>query len=216
VNSSPSFNSTIIAFSQGEGICFGNSSEGQVDYCDIYGNSGGAFGGNVPTALGEPVTTNANGDSCDIYYNIFLEPMFADTAAGDFHLLRGSPCIDAGDPTLPFDPDSTIADIGAFYFDQSATEPPVVLLPMVYALHPNWPNPLNASTMIRYDLPTAGKVSLTIYNLLGQRVATLFDGQQAAGSHTISWDAADLPSGVYLCRMEACDFARTQKMVLIK
>jgi hypothetical protein len=70
--------------------------------------------------------------------------------------------------------------------------------------------------MIRYDVPQAGKVSVTIFNLLGQRVATLFDGRQLAGSYTISWEAANLPSGVYLCRMEAAGFAQTRKMLLVK
>jgi len=142
--------------------------------------------------------------------------MFVDTAAGDYHLLVSSPCIDAGDPTLPFDPDSTFADIGAFYFDQSAAEPPAILLPTAYALHPNWPNPFNSTTMIRYDVPQAGMVSLTIFNLLGQRVTTLFDGHKLAGSHTISWDAANLPSGVYLCRMQTKGFMQTRKMLLVK
>jgi hypothetical protein len=160
--------------------------------------------------------TNNNGDLCDQYYNIFLDPMFMDTAAGDFHLLAGSPCIDAGDPTLPHDPDSTIADIGAFYFHQSATEPIAVVLPTTFALYPNWPNPFNSTTVIRYDMPMAGSVSLTIYNLLGQRVATLFDGRQLTGSYTVSWNASDFPSGLYFCRMDAAGFAQTRKMVLLK
>jgi hypothetical protein len=210
------FNSTIVAFSSGTGIYFENSAECSVKFCDIFGNSDGPFGGDVPAGLGELIDTNANGDSCDRYYNIFLDPMFVDTVAGDYHLLAGSPCIDAGDPTLPLDPDSTIADIGAFYYHQSAAEPFAVLLPEVYRLHPNWPNPFNSATMIRYDVPQAGKVSVTIFNLLGQRVATLFDGRQLAGSYTISWEAANLPSGVYLCRMEAAGFAQTRKMLLVK
>ncbi len=214
---SPIFNSTIIAFSEGEGIYFDSiAAESRITHCNIFGNGGGSFGGRVPAGIGDLVTTNANGDSCDIYMNIFLDPMFVDAAAGDYHLLAGSPCIDAGDPTLPFDPDSTIADIGAFYFHQLAAEPLVVLLPTAYALHPNWPNPFNSSTMIRYDVPQAGKVSLTIFNLLGQRVTTLFDSRQLAGSYTVSWDAANMPSGVYLCRMDAASFVQTRKLVLVK
>jgi len=214
---SPIFNSTIIAFSEGKGIYFDTiGTESRIIYCNIFGNSGGPFGGEVLAGLGELVATNANGDSCDMYHNIFLNPMFVDTAAGDYHLLAESPCIDAGDPTLPFDPDNTIADIGAFYYHQLAAEPLVVLLPKAYALHANWPNPFNSSTMIRYDVPQAGKVSLTIFNLLGQRVVTLFDGRQLAGTYTIAWDAANLPSGVYLCRMDAAQFVQTRKLVLVK
>jgi len=216
-DSSPVLISTIIAFSVGTGIYFVYAPESQFGFCDFHGNDGGTFGGwGGPTRLGELIRTNANGDSCDSYFNIFLDPMFVDTAARDFHLLAGSPCIDAGDPTLPFDPDSTIADIGAFYFDQSAVEPSAILLPTAYALHPNWPNPFNSSTMIRYDVPQAGRVSLTIFNPLGQRVATLFDGRQLAGSHTINWGASGLPSGLYLCRMAAAEFSQTRKLLLVK
>ena len=63
--------------------------------------------------------SNANGDSCDIYNNIFLDPMFYATVGDSaYYLTAESPCIDAGDPESPWDPDSTIADMGAFYYDQ--------------------------------------------------------------------------------------------------
>jgi hypothetical protein len=214
----PVFTNTIIAFSQGQGVFFHNSRTSQFEYCDIFGNSGGniANPSHGPPGIGQIVGTNANGDSCDQYFNIFLDPMFVDMAEGDYHLLAGSPCIDAGDPTLPHDPDGTIADIGAYYYDQSAVEPIVTSLPMAYALHPNWPNPFNSTTMIRYDVPQAGQLSLTIYNLLGQRVATPFDGRQLAGTYTVAWDAANLPSGLYFCRMDAAGFAQTKKMMLVK
>jgi hypothetical protein len=166
--------------------------------------------------LGEVDTSNANGDSCDIFYNVFLDPMFVDTAAGDYHLLAGSPCIDAGDPDLPLDPDSTITDIGAFYFHQSAAEPFAILLPKVYALHPNWPNPFNPTTTIRYDVRQSGRVQLTIFNLLGQEVTRLVDGRHLAGTYTVSWNADNFPSGIYLCRMEAPGFMQTRRLVLVK
>ena len=68
----------------------------------------------------ELLTTNINGDSCDIYSNIFMDPQFSDGWGLDFSLMSSSPCIDAGDPTLPFDPDGTISDMGSFYYDQSS------------------------------------------------------------------------------------------------
>ncbi len=123
-SSSATFNSTIIAFSGGAGIYFYNGASSQIEYSNIFDNSGGdiAFeddnSSHGPPNIGTISTTNANGDSCDTYYNIFLDPMFVDGATGDYLLLEGSPCIDAGDPELPLNPDSTIADIGAFYYDQ--------------------------------------------------------------------------------------------------
>jgi predicted outer membrane repeat protein len=220
LSSSPVLNSTTIAFSGGEAIYFQNSAGSQIHHCDFFGNTGGSFtfynndSSQGPPQIGELDTTNANGDSCDTFRNIFLDPEFI--SSDDFHLQASSPCIDAGDPSLPLDPDTTVADIGAFYFDQSAAEPPVIIVPTAYALHPNWPNPFNSSTMIRYDVPQSGRVSLTIFNLLGQSVATLFDGRQLAGSYNIAWDAANLPSGVYLCCMEAPGFMQTRKMLLVK
>jgi len=122
--SSPTFNSTIIAFSfDGVGIHFYLSTGTEVHYCDIFGNAGGPLGGGVPAGLGQIDTINANGDSCDSHMNIFLDPMFMDWPAGDFHLLINSPCIDAADPSLPVDPDYTVADIGAFLYDHGYRPP---------------------------------------------------------------------------------------------
>jgi hypothetical protein len=98
------------------GILF--SGTASVTYCNIYDNPPDFFG-SIPAGFGELVDVNANGDSCDLYYNISLDPMYVDTSTGDYHLQPNSPCIDAGDPSSPLDPDSTITDIGCYYFDQS-------------------------------------------------------------------------------------------------
>jgi hypothetical protein len=73
---------------------------------------------NMPAGFGVLDTINYNGDSCDVYFNIFMDPMFVDTANGNLHLQASSPCIDAGDPASPLDPDSTIADMGCYFFNQ--------------------------------------------------------------------------------------------------
>lgn len=105
--SSLTLNSTIIAFSaSGEGVYFSNSPDAVVEYCDVYGNGGGDFGGDVPPGLGVLDTVNYNGDSCDCYLNIFCDPLFTDPEIGDYHLTwynypdpddTKSCCIDAGD-----------------------------------------------------------------------------------------------------------------------
>jgi hypothetical protein len=89
-------------------------------------------------------------------------------------------------------------------------------LPKEYALHPVYPNPFNATATIRYDLPVSSPVKLTLFDVLGKEVALLVDGISPAGTHTVSFDATDLPSGVYLCRFEAGSFAAVQKLMLIK
>jgi len=74
----------------------------------------------MPTGFGVLDRVNANSDSCDAFFNVFMNPMFVDTANRDLHLMAGSPCIDTGDPASPYDPDSTTADMGCYYFNQSA------------------------------------------------------------------------------------------------
>jgi hypothetical protein len=92
------------------------------------------------------------------------------------------------------------------------------VLPQEYALHQNYPNPFNPNTNIRFDLREAGHVTLAIYNILGQNVATLVDQRFNAGSHQVTFDAATagLASGVYFYRIEAGQFTDMKKMVLMK
>lgn len=89
-------------------------------------------------------------------------------------------------------------------------------LPQTYALGQNYPNPFNPSTVIRYELPAAGRVTLSVYTVLGQEVATLIDGERPAGVHEVRFDAADLPSGVYLYRIQSGSFTQTRKMALAR
>jgi len=88
--------------------------------------------------------------------------------------------------------------------------------PHSFALLPNYPNPFNPITEIKYALPWDCWVRLEVYNVLGQRVASLVDGQQKAGYKTAKWDAGSLSSGIYFCRLQAGEFVQTRKMVLIR
>lgn len=80
----------------------------------------------------------------------------------------------------------------------------------------NYPNPFNPSTKIRFEVPKEGKAAVSIYNIMGQKVASLFDGFLNAGAYTTEFDARHLTSGLYLCRLEARDVTITKKMILLR
>ena len=89
-------------------------------------------------------------------------------------------------------------------------------VPNTYRLDQNYPNPFNPSTTIRYGLPSRSHVTLTVFNTLGQQVATLVEGEQEAGFHEATFDASGLASGVYLYRLTAGSFVETRKLVLVR
>jgi hypothetical protein len=80
----------------------------------------------------------------------------------------------------------------------------------------NYPNPFNASTTIEYGLPTAGRVRIDIYDLLGRRIEMLVDEEVQGGRHQVVWDASDYSSGVYFYRIKAGDYTEAKKMILLK
>ena len=85
-----------------------------------------------------------------------------------------------------------------------------------YALHQNFPNPFNPDTKISFDMLESGFINLSIYNVLGQKVTTLVNGSMDAGRHIVSFEANNLPSGLYLYRMETEGFTAQKKMILMK
>ncbi len=90
------------------------------------------------------------------------------------------------------------------------------VIPTAYELGQNYPNPFNPTTTIRYSIPEAGLVTVKVFNLLGQEVATLVNTQQATGAYQVSFDASSLSSGIYLYSIEANNFKATKKMILLK
>ncbi|MCC6636579.1 MAG: T9SS type A sorting domain-containing protein, partial [Ignavibacteriaceae bacterium] len=89
-------------------------------------------------------------------------------------------------------------------------------LPVEFDLSQNHPNPFNPSTVVKYSLPVDGFVNISVYNNLGEKVSVLVDGEVIAGKYSVSFDAGNLPSGVYFCRMESGNFISSRKMLLLK
>jgi parallel beta-helix repeat protein/predicted outer membrane repeat protein len=373
--SSPTIQGNLIAGNRskhGGGVYCGDCSA-VICGNTIRGNSSGGWGGGVYCRYFGPTVTNSilwgdtapNGPEiyvesgepliryCDVQGgwqgqgNIDGDPLFVGPERDDFHLRWRSPCIDAGDPNLPPDPDGTRSDMGAFCFDQDLLavvevyphDSPVVIppeggeisydgwifnlfeynltvdvrsyvyipgigrpsrldrrnnitiapgdsvgeidimravpggapagdytfvaylgdyptrnmvdscyfyftktgsiaggatdwpegevwfkesgstegiLPSDYALFQNHPNPFNATTTLRYQVPKDAYVKLEIYNSLGQKVATLVDEKQVAGYKSVTWDASDLCSGICFCKLSSGDYTETKRMMLMK
>jgi predicted outer membrane repeat protein len=172
--------------------------------------------------------------------NIDADPLFADTI--HFYLSENSPCIDAGDPDTDFNDWEDINnpgfalwpafgtlrnDMGAYgghgehIYITGIKEDEIgdTQFPTQYRLSQNYPNPFNPKTNIEFQIPKSELVTLKIYNILGEEVATLVSERLTAGSFSYEWDAsrsAGMASGVYLCRLQAAGFVETRKMILMR
>jgi len=109
---------------------------------------------------------------------------------------------------------------------QSLTEVEDIYQPIKYSLEQNYPNPFNPKTVIGYQLPVSGNVSLKVYDVLGNEAAILIEGYNEAGKHKVDFDATGLNSGVYFYKLivsdlqgkdgKAGEFVETKKMILLK
>jgi hypothetical protein len=148
--------------------------------------------------IGQRVSTASdfNGDGIDDFF--FSCQNFASGDPGDVFVVKGGTDI--------------VSEV---------EEIPIIKLPENIILRQNYPNPFNPNTEISFSLPRAGAVQLDVFNILGQRVISLIDGELPAGHHTVSWDGEDIngnqvASGVYFCRLKTDNFEQTRKMQLLK
>ena len=113
---------------------------------------------------------------------------------------------------------SSGSDFATIKYTQTpnSLNPGWLTVPEEYKLHQNYPNPFNPVTTIEFSISRTGKVTLKIYNILGEKVATLISGRFAAGSYSYEWDASRFPSGVYLYRLQAEGYVEAKKMVVMR
>ena len=169
--------------------------------------------------------------------NINSDPLFFDSENLNFNLTGHSPCIDAGTNTFVVGSD-TLVNINEFYGtapDMGALEfypPGGIEDEQIYSfkLGQNYPNPFNPTTTINYVIARSaaslsafgGKqsnelsVQLTVYDILGRKVATLVNKQQTPGNYSVQFDASKLGSGVYFYTLRAGEFTATKKMILMR
>jgi hypothetical protein len=88
--------------------------------------------------------------------------------------------------------------------------------PLRFELAQNYPNPFNPSTVIRYQLPNSANVTLKVFDVTGKEVAEVVNGYQTAGEHSVEFNAANLPSGIYFYRLSAGNYTATRKMMLVR
>jgi len=101
-------------------------------------------------------------------------------------------------------------DTGTGVADKPAVQP------VRFSLEQNYPNPFNASTLIKFEIASDCPVKLQIFDTLGRQTATLLDQSMNAGKHSITYDANDLPSGIYFYRLQAGQQVQLRKMTLVK
>lgn len=171
-------------------------------------------------AYGEPTSTdgslfiNGGGTEPGRRFYQFIKPIVSDNGSGGTNVSWPStfkfPTLTWTASDLPFE---EVPDYGTITTSNEGERE----VANVFKLDQNYPNPFNPSTNISFSLPNAANVNLTVYNLLGQKVATLINGKtMTSGPHAVAFDAGSLSSGVYIYRLEAGSFVSNKRMTLIK
>lgn len=185
-----------------------------------YGDIWAVSSANNGLLWGEPTNLTNSVDMDDRYPYISswnesgkINVMYmSDSVAGSFAFTDGAPVSTPDFLFLKVDHPST----EPYDFYATAVEDKTPAVPERFSLEQNYPNPFNPSTNIAFTLAKAENAKLEIFNTIGQRVATLVNGKLPAGQHNITWDAKDMPSGIYFYKLEAGTFSQVKKMILAK
>jgi hypothetical protein len=155
--------------------------------------------------------------SMTIYYQDIIDTWYPNFAMLSRGTLKFSVSATDGIDTVKVSGDDRVLFVNRYEYLSTEGEG----VPVEFALHENYPNPFNPTTTLRFDLPEVSNLTLTIYNMLGQKVRTFNYQNTSAGYHSVTWDAANdlgqqVGAGVYLYQLQTKDFVKTRKMVLLK
>jgi hypothetical protein len=155
--------------------------------------------------------------SMTIYYQDIIDTWYPNFAMLSRGTLKFSVSATDGLDTVKVSGDDRVLFVNRYEFLSTEGEG----VPVEFALHENYPNPFNPTTVLRFDLPEVSDVTLTIYNMLGQKVRTFDYQNTSAGYHSVKWNATNdlgeqVGAGVYLYQLQTKDFVKTRKMVLLK
>jgi len=118
--------------------------------------------------------------------------------------------------TWNIDPDTAQVLFMTKWGNVTGVEQDPYFVPSSFSLSQNYPNLFNPTTTINYELSATADVTLTVYDVLGEEVATLVDEEKPAGMYSVAFNAANLPSGTYFYQLRAGNFVETKKMILLK
>ncbi len=201
---SPQIEMTIIANSSAGGAFTCREASPTISCSDFHGNGGGDWVGHVA-------------DQADADGNFSLDPLFCAVEEDAYSLSPSSPCNSENN--------SCAQPVGAFSRSvclfTDIDEPGVSALPNNFALEQNYPNPFNPTTIISFSLPHKADITVTVYNVLGEKIRTFDEGIKSAGRHSVTWDSRNasgksVASGLYLYKVVAGEFTATRKMLLLK
>ena len=202
-DSSPLVSTTIVAFQSGSALAGNEDSNPYLSCCDLFGNSGGDWTGIIAGQNGQ------NG-------NLTADPLFCDDPGqddGSLHINADSPCApESGGCGL----------IGAWSVGCDVVSAVAGAdLPGVLQVEPNYPNPFNPKTTIRFALPAAARTVVTIMDVAGRRVRTLLNEDLPAAVHEVAWNGRDdrgreLAAGIYLYQVAAAGQMQGGRMALVK